>query len=44
MEPDKISAINADKLLVEHEDQPTEIVANVSKWGIVYCYYGGSSA
>ena len=40
MEPDKMSVINVDKLLVEHEDRPDEIVAKVSKRGIVYYCYG----
>lgn len=40
MEPDKMSAINVDKLPVERKDRPDEIVAKVSKRDIVYYCYG----
>ena len=42
MKPDKMLAINVDKLLVEHEDRPDEIIEKVSKRDIVYYCYGRS--
>lgn len=40
MKPDKMSAINMDKLPTEREDQPGEIAMRISKRNIVYYYDG----
>ena len=39
-----MSAINVDKLPVEHEHRPDEIVVKISKRDIVYYYYGRNGA